>query len=195
MKIEEKTLEQLFINARSVAKFSEQSVSKETLEELIKITLLGPTAFNAQPARFTFIQSSEAKEKLRNHLMEGNIEKTMKAPLTVIVSTDYDFYLDFHRTFPVADIKGLFEGNKEAIESTAFRNATLQGGYFIIAARALGLSTGPMSGFNNKTLDEEFFKGKNIKSNFLINLGYEDKEDKLYERLKRYDFDDVATII
>lgn len=195
MKIEEKTLEQLFINARSVAKFSEQSVSKETLEELIKITLLGPTAFNAQPARFTFIQSAEAKEKLKNHLMEGNIEKTMKAPLTVIVSTDYDFYLDFHRTFPVADIKGLFEGNKEAIESTAFRNATLQGGYFIIAARALGLSTGPMSGFNNKTLDEEFFKGTNIKSNFLINIGYEDKEDKLYERLKRYDFNDVATII
>lgn len=195
MKIEEKNIEQLFINARSVAKFLDKEISKETLEELIKITLLGPTAFNAQPARFTFVKSFEGKERLKKHLMEGNIEKTMKAPLTVIVSTDYDFYLDFHRTFPVADIKGLFEGNRDAIESTAFRNSTLQGGYFIIAARALGLSTGPMSGFNNQSLDEDFFKGTNIKSNFLINIGYEDKEEKLYERLKRYDFNDVAKII
>lgn len=195
MKIETKNIEQLFLNARSIAKFKNEIIKEEVIQELIKLTLLGPTAFNAQPARFTFVKTKEAKEKLKKHLMEGNIEKTMNAPLTVIISTDYNFYKDFHKTFPVADISGLFEGNDELIKNTAYRNATLQGGYFIIAARALGLATGPMSGFNNESLDKDFFDNTNIKSNFLINLGYEEKDENLYDRLKRYNFEEVAKII
>lgn len=194
MRFNENELKRLFTDARSIGKFKDTEVTDEILKELYELTSMGPTAFNAQPARFIFLKSPESKEKLRPFLMEGNIEKTMKAPVTVIVSTDYDFYHMFDKTFPIADIKPMFVNNEDLIKDTALRNSVLAGGYFIMAARALGLDVGAMSGFNNAELDKEFFAGTNIKSNFLINLGYGDYTD-LYPRLPRLSFDSAAKII
>jgi 3-hydroxypropanoate dehydrogenase len=191
--MKEEILNMLFREARSFNKFEERDVSDELLKEVYDLAKYGPTAYNAQPARYIFIKSKEAKERLRPHLMEGNVDKTMKAPVNVIVATDYDFFKIFDKTFPIADIKGMFENNKSLVDDTGFRNGTLSGAYLIMAARSLGLDVGPMSGFFNESLDKEFFNNTNIKSNFLINLGYGIKED--YTRLPRLDFNLAAKII
>lgn len=187
-------LNKLFKESRTLNFFLDKEVADETIKELYELTKMAPTAFNAQPARYVFLKSREAKEKLRPFLSEGNIEKTMAAPLTVIIATDYEFHKLLHKTFPVADVRGYFEGNQPMIDSTALRNGTLSGGYLTIAARALGLDVGPMSGFDNIGLDKAFFEGTSWKSNFLMNLGY-GKEDGQHPRLERLPFDEVAKII
>lgn len=187
-------LDRLFRESRTVNKFLDKEVSDETIRELYDLTKMGPTAFNAQPARFLFLKSKESKERLRPYLMEGNIEKTIAAPVTVIVAMDYYFHNLLPKTFPIADISGLFVGNQEMIDITAFRNGTLSGAYLIMAARAMGLDVGPMSGFNNAGVDEEFFKGTDLRSNFLINIGYSDNKT-VYSRLPRLDFDETSKIL
>ena len=186
-------LDQLFRNARTHNSLTGE-VPSALLHELVDLLKLGPTSANCSPARFLFVKSREAKEKLKPHLSEGNRDKTMKAPVCTIVGYDLDFYEYLPKLFPHTDAKSWFEGKPKKIEETAFRNGTLQGAYLILAARALGLDTGPMSGFDNAGVDRDFFAGTNIKSNFLCNLGYGDGE-KLFPRSPRFDFDEMAKII
>lgn len=193
-KLNNEVLDQLFYKSRTVSAFKDIAVSDEILKELYNLTSMGPTAFNAQPMRLVFIKSQEAKEKLKSALMQGNVEKTMKAPVNVIVATDYSFPELLHKTFPVADVKPLFAGNQAMTDITAFRNSTLSGGYLIAAAHALGLDVGAMSGFNNELVDQLFFEGTNIKSNFIINLGYGDYSN-LPERLPRLSFEETSQIV
>ena len=161
---------------------------------IVDLAKLGPTSANCSPARFIFVKSREAKERLKPHLSEGNRDKTMKAPVCAIIGYDLDFYLHLPKLFPHADAKSWFAGNDEKIFDTAFRNGTLQGAYLIMAARALGLDCGPMSGFDNAAVDREFFAGTNIISNFLCNLGYGDGA-KLLPRSPRFAFDEMARIL
>jgi len=140
------------------------------------------------------VKSPEAKERLKPHLSGGNLEKTMAAPVTVIIANDMEFYEHLPKLFPHTDAKSWFTSNDDLIRETAFRNATLQGGYMIVAARALGLDCGPMSGFDQAGVDEEFFKGTTYKSNFLLNLGQGDPS-ALFERSPRFEFDEVASIL
>ncbi|MDR6379292.1 3-hydroxypropanoate dehydrogenase [Paraburkholderia caledonica] len=158
------------------------------------MTLLGPTSANCSPGRFVFVKSPAVKEKLRPALSPGNVDKTMAAPVTVIVGMDMAFYEHLPKLFPHADARSWFAGNDKAIADTAFRNSTLQGGYLILAARALGLDAGPMSGFDATQVDETFFVGTTIRSNFLINLGYGDAS-KLFPRSPRLSFADAARIV
>lgn len=187
-------LDQLFANARTHNAWLDKPVSDELLHAVYEQTKWAPTSANCSPARFVFLKSAEAKEKLRPALSEGNLEKTMSAPVTVIIASDFAFYEKLPELFPHADAKSWFVGNQALIDSTAHRNGTLQGGYFTLAARALGLDCGPMSGFDNAKLDEAFFAGTTIKSNFLINLGYGDTE-KLFPRSPRLSFADACQIL
>src|SRR5208282_6724464 len=133
---------------------------------------LGPTSANSCPGRFVFVRSAQAKQRLRPHLIETNVDKTMRAPCCVIVAYDTRFYDLLPRLFPSRDFRSGFAANAALSEETAFRNGTLQGAYFLIAARALGLDCGPMSGFDNAGVDREFFPGSSVKSNFLCSVGY-----------------------
>lgn len=186
-------LEQLFTHART-HNVLRGEVTDEQLRKLYDLTKFGPTSANMSPARFVFVKSAEAKKRLEPFLDEGNREKTMAAPVTVIVAHDEEFYDKLPYLFPHVDARSWFAGNEPLIESASFRNGTLQGAYMIIAARALGLDTGPMSGFNNAGVDEEFFKGTKIKSNFLINLG-EGDPSQLFPRSPRLPFDEAAEIL
>jgi 3-hydroxypropanoate dehydrogenase len=152
---------------------------------------LAPTS---APARFLFVKSREAKEKLKPHLSEGNRDKTMNAPAYTIVGYDLDFYKHLPKLFPHADANSWFEGNEAKIFDTAFRNGTLQGAYLIMAARALGLNCGPMSGFDSAGVDRDFFAGTNIKSNFLCSLGHGDASVP-FPRSPRFSFDEMARIL
>ncbi|MEJ2116538.1 MAG: malonic semialdehyde reductase [Alphaproteobacteria bacterium] len=188
-------LDQIFFNARTHNKWTDQSVSDELLQRLTQTALMGPTAYNALPARIVFVKSLEAKRRLEPLLMEGNRAKTMAAPVCAIIGYDLKFYEHLPRTFPHAPgVSAIFEGNDALIQSAAFRNSSLQGAYFIIAARALGLDTGPMSGFDNAGVDKEFFPEGTIKSNFLCALGYGDAS-VLYPRSPRLEFDEMAKIV
>lgn len=193
-KLSNEVLDQLFYKSRTLNNFKDIPVSDETLKELYSLTSMGPTAFNAQPLRLLFVKSPEAKEKLRSTLMPGNVDKTMKAPINVIIATDYSFPELLYKTFPVADVKPLFAGNQAMTDVTAFRNSTLAGGYFIAAAHALGLDVGAMSGFNNDLVDQLFFEKTNIKSNFIVNLGYGDYAN-IQARLPRLSFEETSQII
>jgi 3-hydroxypropanoate dehydrogenase len=186
-------LDQLFRNARTHNSLIGE-VPDALLHELVDLLKLGPTSANCSPARLLFVKSREAKERLRPHLSEGNRDKTMKAPVCTIIGYDLDFYLYLPNLFPHTNARSWFEGDEPKIFDTAFRNGTLQGAYLIMAARALGLDTGPMSGFDNAGVDREFFAGTNIKSNFLCNLGHGDGE-KLFARSPRFSFDEMAKII
>ena len=187
-------LEQLFYNARTHSHWQNRAVSDETLHQLFDLLKQCPTSANASPARFVFLKSAAAKEKLRPFLMEGNVEKTLSAPICVIVAQDMQFYEHLPRLYPHADAKSWFEGNAVAIEATAARNSTLQGAYLIMAARSLGLDCGPMSGFDNAGVDQAFFPDGRFKSNFLINLGY-GEAGKLHARSPRFDFADACQIL
>lgn len=186
-------LDQLFRNARTHNSLIGE-VPDALLHELVDLLKLGPTSANCSPARLLFVKSREAKERLRPHLSEGNRDKTMKAPVCTIIGYDLDFYLYLPNLFPHTNARSWFEGDEPKIFDTAFRNGTLQGAYLIMAAQALGLDTGPMSGFDNAGVDREFFAGTNIKSNFLCNLGHGDGE-KLFARSPRFSFDEMAKII
>jgi len=192
--LNDQALKQLFTEARTFSAWQDKSISAELLQQLYDLVKFAPTSANASPARFVFITSPEAKTKLKSALAEGNIDKTMQAPVTVIVAADHEFYEHLPVLYPHADAKSWFVGNQTAIETTAFRNSSLQGAYLILAARALGLDAGPMSGFNNQLVDELFFAGTQTKSNFLINLGYADVS-KLHPRNPRLGFDQAAKIV
>lgn len=186
-------LDQLFREARTHNAWQAKDVPDALLHELYELTKWAPTSANSSPARFVFVKSAEAKAKLKSALAPGNVDKTMSAPVTVILAQDMAFYDKLPQLFPHADARSWFAGNDALIQSTAFRNATLQGGYLLMAARALGLDTGAMSGFDAAKLDEAFFAGTTIKSNFLINLGYGDVAG-LFPRSPRLSFDEAAKI-
>ncbi len=188
------TLDQLFNSARTHNAWQAKDVSDVLLRQVVDLAKMGPTSANCSPARIVFVKSAEAKARLKPHLMEGNVEKTMAAPVTAIIGTDYLFYNHLPKLFPHADAKSWFTGNKEFADLAAFRNGSLQGGYFILAARSVGLDCGPMSGFNNAAVDAEFFAGTETKSNFLCNLGFGDPAG-LYPRSPRFAFDEMAQIV
>ena len=187
-------LDQIFREARTHNAWRDQDVPDALLQAIVDLLKLGPTSANCSPARFLFVKSREAKERLKPHLSEGNRDKTMKAPVCTIIGYDLDFYVHLPKLFPHTDAKSWFEGKKEKIAETAFRNGTLQGAYLIMAARALGLDCGPMSGFDNQGVDREFFAGTQVKSNFLCNLAYGDPTG-LFPRSPRFSFDEMARII
>jgi 3-hydroxypropanoate dehydrogenase len=187
-------LDQLFREARTHNAWQERDVPDALLHEIVDLLKLGPTSANCSPARLLFVKSREAKERLKPHLSEGNRDKTMRAPVCTIIGYDLDFYLHLPKLFPHTNAKSWFEGNEKKIAETAFRNGTLQGAYLIMAARALGLDCGPMSGFDNEGVDREFFAGTSIKSNFLCNLAYGDPKG-LFPRSPRFSFDEMARIL
>ncbi|MFZ5561976.1 MAG: malonic semialdehyde reductase [Pseudomonadota bacterium] len=192
--LDEKALKQLFLEARSHVAWLDRPVSDEQLRRLYELTVLGPTSANSQPARFVFVKSAAARERLRPHLSPGNVDKTMSAPVTVIVGTDYAFYEHLPAFYPHVEARAWFAGNQPLIDTTALRNSSLQGGYLILAARALGLDSGAMSGFDAAGVDREFFAGSTVRSNFLINLGYGDP-GRLRPRSPRPPFADFAKIL
>jgi len=194
MILSDDALDQLFRTARTHNGWLEKPVDDALFQQLVDLVLLGPTSANSSPARFVFVKTPEGKARLRPALSEGNLEKTMAAPVTVIVGMDMAFHDHLPKLFPHADARSWFAGNDAAIADTAFRNSTLQGGYLIMAARALGLDTGAMSGFDKSKVDAEFFAGTTIRSNFLINLGYGDAS-KLFPRSPRFSFDEAARIV
>jgi 3-hydroxypropanoate dehydrogenase len=202
-------LDQLFREARSHNGWLNKPVSDDTLRKLYDLTKWGPTSANSSPARFVFLRTREAKERLRPALAPMNVEKVMTAPVTVIIAYDLRFYEKMPKLFPHnANIAEMFAKNPQLIESTARRNSTLQGAYLMTAARALGLDIGPLSGFDNAKLDEaffdagrecegcdqEFFPEGHVKSNFLCNLGYGDPS-KLFPRLPRLKFEEACTLL
>ncbi|CAE6917579.1 putative malonic semialdehyde reductase RutE [Paraburkholderia nemoris] len=194
MILSDQALDQLFREARTHNGWQTKPVDDAVLKQLTELVLLGPTSANSSPGRFVYVKTPEGKEKLRPALSPANLEKTMAAPVTVIVGMDMQFYEHLPKLFPHADARSWFAGNDKAIADTAFRNSTLQGGYLILAARALGLDTGPMSGFDATKVDEAFFAGTTVRSNFLINLGYGDPS-KLFPRSPRFSFDEAAQIV
>src|SRR5580765_2533484 len=207
--VNDTALDTLFREARTFSKWQSTPVTDQTLRDLYDLLKWAPTSANAAPARFAFLRSKEAKERLRPALAPGNIEKTMMAPLTVIVAYDMKFYVQLPKLFPQSPgMKQMFESNPQLVEVTAQRNSSLQGAYLVLAARALGLDCGPMSGFDNVKVDEEFFAaGKpcfgceqeffpegHVKSNFLCNLGYGDPNG-LHPRLPRLPFSEACSLL
>ncbi len=194
-KIDDNALRQLFLDARTQNKWQAKDVTDDQLRQILDILKFGPTSMNMQPARFVFLRSKEAKERLKPFLTPGNVDKTMSAPVTAIIGHDLRFFEKLPQTFPHRpDAKNMYEGKPEFAQTHAFRNGSLQGAYFMLAARAIGLDIGGMSGFNNAGVDGEFFAGTDIKSNFLCNVGYGDPSGVM-ERLPRLSFDEYAKII
>ena len=195
MSLDQEALDTLFVKARTHNAWRDKDVSDELLHKLYDLVKYGPTSANCCPARFVFVKSDEAKEKLRPHMAEGNVEKTMKVPVCAIIAYDLEFYEHLPKLFPHTDAKSWFVGNDDLIKDTAFRNGTLQGAYLILAARSLGLDCGPMSGFDADGVKNAFFPGEeNIKVDFLCNLGYGDAS-KLFPRSPRFGFDEVSEIV
>jgi len=178
--------------ARSHYAWTDTPIPDGLLEEIFEITINGATSMNTLPARFVFVKSPEGKERLSKSLKPQNVPKMMGAPVTAIIAQDMEFWRELPFTFPHEDRRHMFEGKSDYIADTAHRNATLQGAYFMIAARAVGLDVGAMSGFSNQIVDQEFFAGTTLKSNFLCNIGYAD-ETALFQKLPRFSFDQVCT--
>lgn len=187
-------LDQLFREARTFNAWLPKDVSDEQLHQLYDLAKFGPTSANASPMRVTFVKSKAAKEKLSPFMSEGNRAKTMAAPVTAIVATDHEFYEKLPQLFPHADARSWFVGNQPLIDVTAFRNASLQGAYLMLAARSVGLDCGPMSGFDNAGVDAAFFAGTQIRSNFMVNIGYGDAGRDLFPRSPRLTFDEACRI-
>jgi len=195
IKADPATLRLLLTQARTHYGWQEKPVSEETLRELHDIMKMGPTSMNQQPARILFVQSGEGKERLKSCLFPPNVPKMMAAPVTAIIAHDLNFYETLPRVFPPnPNAQDIFRNNGAAAQINAFRNGTLQGAYFMIAARAVGLDVGGMSGFDNGKVDEEFFHGTSLKSNFLVNLGYADTT-KIFRRLPRLSFEEVCEFV
>ena len=192
--LSEASLEQLFRSARTFNAWLPKEVSDEQLHQLYDLAKFGPTSANCSPMRVVFVKSKAAKAKLEPFLSDGNRAKTMEAPVTAIVATDHEFYEQLPRLFPHTDARSWFVGNQPLIDTTAFRNATLQGAYLLLAARSVGLDCGPMSGFDNAGVDAAFFAGTAIKSNFLISIGYGDASRNLFARSPRLAFGEACTI-
>jgi 3-hydroxypropanoate dehydrogenase len=187
-------LDQLFRSARSYNGYLDKPVSHDQLTAIWDLMKMGPTSANCLPARLIWCTTIEAKEKLAATAMAANATKIMSAPVTVIIGMDMEFYEQLPELFPHADARSWFAGNDALIQSTAFRNSTLQGAYFIMAARALGLDTGAMSGFSNDAVDDAFFADTKIKSNFICTLGYGDPST-IFERSPRPGFERFNTIV
>jgi 3-hydroxypropanoate dehydrogenase len=207
--VNDRALDILFREARTFSKWLPRPVTDETLQNLYELVKWGPTSANASPARFAFLRSKEAKERLRPALAPLNVDKTMTAPVTAIVAYDMKFYEQLPKLFPHnRGMAKLFESNPDLVEATAKRNSSLQGAYLIMAARALGLDCGPMSGFDHAKVDEaffaagrpcfgcdqEFFPEGHVKSNFLCNLGYGDP-GTLHPRLPRLPFSEACSLL
>ena len=188
-------LDQLFLDAHTHNAWQDKPVPDALLHRLYELLRMAPTSANNSPARIVFVQSQQAKEKLLPALMEGNRAKTMAAPVTALIVYDLHFYDQLGKLFPNApDAASWFNKDEQTVFTNAFRNGTLQGGYLILAARALGLDCGPMSGFDNAQVDELFFAGTNVKSNFLCNLGYGDAKG-VYPRNPRLSFDEACRVL
>jgi 3-hydroxypropanoate dehydrogenase len=189
-------LDTLYFKARTHSFWLDQAVPDALLRRAYDIARMAPTSANCSPMRVVFVRSPEAKRRLLPALMEGNREKSLAAPVTAIIGHDSEFYEHLPRLFPHADARSWFAGpdNAAVATATAFRNGTLQGAYFLLAARAVGLDCGPMSGFDNAAVDAAFFPGGRVKSNFLCNLGYGDPA-KLFPRSPRFEFDEVCSIV
>ncbi|MFN3883535.1 MAG: malonic semialdehyde reductase [Rhodocyclaceae bacterium] len=194
MRLDDAALDQLFRAARTHNAWQDKPVPDSLLRELHELMKWGPTSANCWPLRVVFVKSPEAKARLIPLLMEGNRAKVQAAPVTAILGMDMAFYELLPKLFPHTDARSWFIGNEALIETTAFRNSSLQGAYFMLAARALGLDCGPMSGFDNAQVDAEFFAGTTIKSNFICSLGYGDPAG-LFPRSPRPEFDEVCKII
>ncbi len=192
--IDDAALDALFRAARTANRWTDRAVSDDELHALFDLLKMPPTSANSSPARFVFLRTPEAKERLRPALSAGNVEKTMAAPVTTIVAYDPYFYEHLPRLFPHADARTWFAGNEALAEETAFRNGTLQGAYLIMAARAIGLDCGPMSGFDRTRVDEAFLDDRGWKSNFLVNLGHADPEGR-FERSPRFAFDEACILL
>jgi 3-hydroxypropanoate dehydrogenase len=187
-------LAQLFVEARTFNKFTDRAVTDEVIVQLYDLFKWGPTSMNSQPGRFIFLRSDAAKARLKPALSASNADKTMAAPVCVIVAQDSNFQEHITAQFPAYDARPMFDGNAASAASTALRGSTLQGAYLMLAARSLGLDCGPMSGFNNAAVDAEFFPDGRFKSNFLINLGYGDPSGN-YPRGPRLDFDVACRVL
>lgn len=192
--ISEGALDQIFREARTHSDWISEPVPNDLLRKAYKLASLGPTSANSSPARFVFLTSPGAKARLKPALAPGNVDKTMAAPVVVIIAWDTQFHEMLPKLFPYADMRSRFEGNPALIHETAFRNSSLEAAYFIVAARALGLDCGPMSGFNPEKVNAEFFPDGKWKVNLLCNLGYGDQV-KLRPRGPRLDFDEAAIIL
>jgi len=189
-------LDQVFRNARSHTAWTEEPVSDVMLQAIYDLARFGPTSANCSPMRVLFLKSPEAKARLKPHLSPGNVEKTMTAPVTAIIGHDMAFHELLPRLFPFTDAKAWFDGAEKTAhrEATAFRNGSLQGAFMIVAARALGLDCGPMSGFDPAGVDAEFFSGTQVRSNFLCNLGH-GNATTLHPRAPRLEFDEACEIL
>jgi 3-hydroxypropanoate dehydrogenase len=194
--INDEALDLIFRSARTFRKFRPEPITPQILMAVYDLARLGPTASNCCPARIIFVVSDEAKEKLKPHLAKGNVDKTMNAPATAILGYDLAFYDQFPKLSPGRPTarEDAAKRSPDSIQEDAFRNGTLQGGYFIMAARAVGLDCGPMSGFDDAGVNEAFFSGTDVKSNFLCNLGYGD-EPEMRPRSPRLSFDDTCKIL
>lgn len=189
--LDDRALDQVWREARTQNKWQDRPVPDSLLEEVYNLLKMAPTSANSSPARFVFVRTAEGKAKLKDALSPGNVEKTMTAPVTVIVAHDVEFYEKLPFLFPHADARSWFAGNAAFAETSAFRNGTLQGAYLMLAARSVGLDVGAMSGFDNAKVDELFFAGTTWKSNFLVNLGYGDAAG-LFPRSPRLSFDEAC---
>ena len=194
MQLDDRSLDIILREAHTHSFWLDKPVSDALLHQIYDLMKWAPTSANCCPGRFVFVRSAEAKQRLLPLMAPGNVEKTRSAPVTVIVGYDMEFYGKLPKLYPPADARSWFIGNQPLIDTTAFRNGTLQGAYLLIAARALGLDAGPMSGFDNEKVDQEFFAGTRIKSNFVINLGYGDSS-KLFPRSPRLPFEEAAQIL
>jgi len=192
--LDQTALETLFINARSHNGWLKESVTDEQIQKIYDLMKFGPTAANNSPARITFVKSDTAKQQLKAHLDEGNIDKAMAAPVVAIISYDTEFYEKLPFLFPHTDARSWYAGNDAKIKSAGEMNATLQGAYFMLAARSVGLDCGPMGGFNSNTLDAEFFPDGKTKSIFLCAIGQGDNT-KIFPRSPRLSFDEACNIV
>ena len=188
------TTEQLFDDARTHNGFTAEPVSELQLRRIYDLMKWAPTSANSSPARIVFVASAEAKAKLLECVSPGNVEKTRSAPVTAILGMDMAFHDKLPQLFPHADARSWFVGKQEFIDTTAFRNASIQGGYFILAARAVGLDCGPMSGFDHAKIDEAFWSGTTVRTNFIVNLGKGDAS-KLFARSPRLTFEQACKIV
>ncbi len=194
MKTTDEALDQLFRQARTFQAWLPEAVPTAALKEIYELARLGPTSANSSPARFVFLTTAPAKDRLIPALAPGNVEKTRTAPVNVIVAWDTEFHDKLPKLFPQSDMRKIFAGNQALIQETALRNSSLEGAYFILAARALGFDCGPMSGFNRDKVNAEFFPDGKWQANFLCNLGYGDRS-KLFPRNPRLDFEEACLVL
>ncbi len=193
-RLDDAAIDLILRDARSHYAWSDRPISEDEVRVLYDIVRNGPTSMNSCPARFLFVMSEQAKQRLSKALKPKNIEKMLGAPVTAIIAYDPEFWCRLPKLFPHEDRRGHFSDKPEFAEETAFRNGTLQGCYLMIAARAMGYDVGAMSGFSNEIVDQEFFAGTTLKSNFLLNIGHAD-EQALFQRLPRFEFDEVCEFL